>query len=81
MKKTLLTSVIALGFTGAVFAQATAPTDFASVDTNMDTAISLEEAQVAWPDLTAEAFAAADTDGNGSLSAEEYNALIAANAS
>ena len=43
-------------------------------------AVRLTEAQVAWPDLTEEAFTAADTDGNGELSAEEYDALVAASA-
>ncbi|MBJ7579174.1 hypothetical protein JHC09_14930 [Devosia sp. MC532] len=80
MKKTLLTSVIALGLTSAAFAQVATPTDFASVDTDADSAISIAEAQVAWPDLTPEAFAAADTDGNGALSAEEYDVLLAASA-
>lgn len=80
MKKTLLTSIIALGLTSAALAQSAVPTDFASVDTDMDMAISITEAQVAWPDLTPEAFAAADTDGNGTLSADEYDALLQATA-
>ncbi|WP_281351177.1 hypothetical protein [Devosia marina] len=33
---------------------------------------------MAWPDLTEDAFAAADTDGNGELSADEYDILVAA---
>ncbi|MFC3703978.1 hypothetical protein ACFOOL_04335 [Devosia honganensis] len=78
MKKIVLTSLFALGLSTAVMAQAA--TDFASVDTDANGSVSLAEAQVAWPDLTEEAFNAADTDGNGELSADEYDALAAANA-
>lgn len=76
MKKIVLTSLFAIGLSSAALAQAA--TDFASVDTDANGSISLEEAQVAWPDLTEEAYKAADTDGNGELSVEEYDALVAA---
>lgn len=78
MKKIVLTSLFALGLTGAALAQAA--TDFASVDTDVSGGVSLTEAQVAWPDLTEEAFTAADLDASGDLSAEEYDALAAASA-
>jgi hypothetical protein len=78
MKKIVLTSLFALGLTTAALAQAA--TDFVSVDTDVSAGVSLAEAQVAWPDLTEEAFTAADIDGNGDLSAEEYDALVAASA-
>ena len=78
MKKIVLTSLFALGLSSAAMAQAA--TDFASVDTDANGGVSLTEAQVAWPDLTEEAFTAADTDGNGELSAEEYDAYVAASA-
>ena len=77
MKKIVLTSLFALGLSGAAFAQAGA-TDFATVDADLSGGISLEEAQVAWPDLTAEAFAGADTDANGELSPAEYEVLVSA---
>jgi hypothetical protein len=51
-----------------------------SIDADVSGGISLTEAQVAWPDLTEEAFTAADTDANGELSAEEYDVLVAASA-
>ncbi|MGV3574542.1 MAG: hypothetical protein ACO1O4_05305 [Devosia sp.] len=76
MKKIVLSSLILFGLSGAAMAQAA--TDFASVDTDANGGVSLAEAQVAWPDLTQEAFTGADTDGNGELSAEEYDALVAA---
>lgn len=79
MKKIILTSLFALGLSTAAMAQAA--TDFTSVDTDANGGISYAEAVVAWPDLTEEAFAAADLDGNGELSAEEYDALVAAAAS
>ena len=78
MKKIVLTSLFALGLSGAAMAQAA--TDFASVDTDVNGGVSLAEVQVAWPDLTEEAFTAADTDGNGELSAEEYEAYLATTA-
>lgn len=76
MKKIVLSSLILVGLSGAAMAQAA--TDFATVDTDASGGVSLVEAQAAWPDLTAEAFASADIDGNGELSAEEYGALVAA---
>ena len=76
MKKIVLSTLVVLGLSTAAFAQAA--TDFASVDSDASGAVSLEEAQAAWPDLTAEAFAAADTDANGELSAEEYGLLASA---
>ncbi|MHB1109659.1 MAG: EF-hand domain-containing protein [Devosia sp.] len=76
MKK-LLVSIVALGFSTAAMAQAA--TDFASVDTDTSGDISLTEAQVVWPDLTEDAYKAADIDQSGSLSQEEYDAYLAAN--
>lgn len=76
MKKIVLSSLILVGLSGAAMAQAA--TDFATVDTDASGGVSLVEAQAAWPGLTAEAFASADIDGNGELSAEEYGALVAA---
>ena len=76
MKKIILTSIFALGLSGAAMAQAA--TDFVAVDTDANGGVSYEEALVTWPDLTEEAFAAADLDGNGELSSEEYDALTAA---
>ena len=76
MKKIVLSTLVVLGLSTAAFAQAA--TDFASVDSDANGSISLAEAQVAWPDLTAEAFGAADIDASGELSAEEYEALASA---
>jgi len=76
MKKIILSSLVVLGLSSAAFAQAA--TDFTSVDTDVSGGVSLAEAQLAWPDLTEEAFVAADIDANGELSAEEYDALVAA---
>lgn len=79
MKKIILTSLFALGLSGAAMAQDA--TDFATVDADASAGISMAEAQAAWPDLTVEAFSAADLDGNGELSADEYASLTAAAAS
>jgi len=74
MKKIVLSSLVLLGLSTAAMAQAA--TDFTTVDTDASGAVSLAEAQIAWPDLTEEAFAAADLDGNGELSADEYATLL-----
>ncbi len=49
--------------------------EFTDVDSNEDGVISMDEATAAMPDLTDDAFAAADTDGDGSLNAEEFAAM------
>lgn len=76
MKKIILSSLVVLGMSTAAFAQA--GLDFATVDGDASGGISLVEAQAAWPDLTEEAFTAADVDASGELSAEEYAAVTAA---
>ena len=76
MKKIVLSTLVVLGLSSAAYAQAA--TDFVAVDTDVSGAVSLEEAQAVWTDLTPEAFAAADTDANGELSAEEYALLASA---
>lgn len=75
MKKLLIT-VAAIGLSSAAFAQAAAIT-FASVDTDTSAGVSLAEAQVAWPDLTQEAYDAADTNKDGQLDQAEFDAYVA----
>lgn len=75
MKKIILSSLVVLGLSTAAFAQVAI--DFTTVDGDVSGGISLTEAQVAWPDLTEEAFTAADVDASGELSADEYAALAA----
>jgi len=70
--------ILALGVAGLMAAPALAQTpDFASVDADGNTMVSLEESTAAGLPWTAEQFAAADTNGDGSLSAEEFAAAIA----
>ena len=76
MKKIILSSLVVLGLSTAAFAQAA--TDLTSVDTDASGTVSFTEASTAWPGLTQEAFDAADLDTSGDLSAEEYDALVAA---
>lgn len=75
MKKIVLSTLVVLGLSSAAFAQAA--TDFATVDADASGGVTLAEAQVAWPELTEEAFTAADIDANGELSAEEYATVAA----
>jgi len=75
MKKILI-AVAAIGLSTAAFAQ-TAAITFASVDTDTSGGVTLAEAQVAWPDLTQEAFDAADTSKDGQLDQAEFDAYVA----
>lgn len=59
-------------------ALAQTPTDFADVDTDANGAISWDEASAVLPNLTEDAFKAADTDTSGDLSEEEYLKLLSA---
>ena len=68
MKLNAVRMLIIAGFAGTAMAQAM-PT-FEEVDTNSDGMISQEEAAA----IEGLDFATADTDQNGSLSVEEYNA-------
>ena len=71
MKKLLLALSI-LGFSGAhALAQ---EKDFTKVHANADGMVSMEEATAARWTWTAEQFAAADADGDGSLNADEFTA-------
>ncbi len=63
---------------GTIFVSSTvfAAADFATADVNADGQVSMEEAAVRIPEMTAEQFKAADADGDGSLSAAEYAAAM-----
>jgi hypothetical protein len=77
MKKTLaLATAFAFLSTGA-FAQVAS--DFATVDADTSGDVSLAEANTLWPDLTAELYAAADTNGDGKVDQAEYEVFLAAN--
>ncbi|QAZ68962.1 LysM peptidoglycan-binding domain-containing protein [Solidesulfovibrio carbinolicus] len=57
------------------------PTGFPKVDYNKDGRVIFEELIVVFPDLTVEEFLAADADGNGTLSDQEYGRFREARAS
>lgn len=79
MIKHVLIGITALGLAaGPALAQDTTTPTFTSLDTDTSASISLVEAQVAWPDLSAEAFAAADTNADGVLDQAEFDAYVAA---
>jgi hypothetical protein len=78
MKKLLVpVLVLGLGFSTAALAQLA--TDFVAVDVDASGDVSLAEAQTVWADLTAEAWAGADTNGDGVVDQAEYEAVLAAN--
>lgn len=65
--------------TTAAFLAAFALPAFAqTMDADGDGAVTLEEAQAAYPDITADSFAAMDSDADGVLSAEEVTAATEA---
>jgi len=77
MKKLVLALAL-LGLAGApAYAQTTTAPEFASVDTNGDGQVSMEDIKAAGVELTEEQFAAADIDGSGSLSEDEYKTATA----
>lgn len=49
--------------------------EFTEVDTDESGTISMDEAVAAMPDLTEDAFAAADTDSDGELNPDEFAAM------
>jgi hypothetical protein len=61
----------------AAFAQVAS--DFATVDADASGDVTLAEANTLWPDLTAELYAAADTNGDGKVDQAEYEVFLAAN--
>jgi Ca2+-binding EF-hand superfamily protein len=71
MKKILITAA-ALSTFAVASAFAAAPA-FEEVDANGNGTISFEELAVVMPDTSQTQFAAADLDGSGELSADEYN--------
>ena len=77
MKKILaLAAAFALVSTAA-FAQVAS--DFATVDADASGDVTLAEANTLWPDLTAELYAAADTNGDSKVDQAEYEVFLAAN--
>ncbi|UJQ93657.1 hypothetical protein [Mariluticola halotolerans] len=74
MNKTLLSLAAAFALTGAAIAQ---DATFADIDTDQSGDLSFAELTVTMPDLTMEAFTAADVDANGAISEEEYATLSA----
>lgn len=71
--KYMLATVAALGISFSAHAQIL---DFAAIDVDQSGTITLEELQVAVPDVTVEQFTAADADGSGDLTPEELATII-----
>ncbi len=61
-------------FAAGLLAASTAMADMAAVDQNGDGMASYEEIAAVYPDVTEEAFAGMDTNGDGSLDADEMMA-------
>jgi hypothetical protein len=76
MKKLFIT-LAAIGMSSAAFAQMAAAPTFASVDADTSGGVTLAEAQAVWPELTQEAFTAADTSADGQLDQAEFDTYVA----
>lgn len=50
--------------------------DMSSVDANADGMVSMEEAQAAYPEMTAEQFSEIDSNGDGAIDDSEMTAAI-----
>jgi EF hand domain-containing protein len=77
MKKLALlaaASIVAAGFGTAAMAQS-ADDAFTKADANKDGKVTMEEAQGAYPTLTADLFAKADANSDQSLDAAEFGTL------
>jgi hypothetical protein len=68
----ILATLTVVAFTAPALAQAM---DFVTIDADASGTVTWEEVQAALPDLTEEAFTAADADGSGDLSEEEFAAI------
>ncbi len=77
MKKLALVLAASALTATTAFAEGEAPV---VADADGNTTFSLAEVQAAYPNVTEEAFKAADTDASGELSAEELAAAVEAGA-
>src|SRR5690606_6753059 len=75
MKNLIIPAVFVLGL-GVSGAMAQMASDFVAVDADQSGDVTLAEAQAIWPDLTEEAYAAADTSGDGMVDQAEYTAFL-----
>jgi len=77
MRKHIVIGFAALGLmAGSALAQTTPPS-FATADSDTSASVSLAEAQAIWPEITQDAFSAADTNMDGALDQAEYDTYVA----
>ena len=72
--KSALFATLFAGVSGVAMAQAV---EFATVDTDSDGMLSMEEVKTLLPDLTDEQLIIADANGDGMLDEAEYQVLTA----
>ena len=77
MRKHIVIGFAALGLmAGSALAQTTPPS-FATADSDTSASVSLAEAMAIWPEITQDAFSAADTNMDGALDQTEYDTYVA----
>jgi hypothetical protein len=77
MRKHLVIGIAALGLVAGPALAQTTPPSFATADSDTSASVSLAEAMAIWPDITQDAFTAADTNMDGALDQTEYDAYVA----
>ena len=77
MRKHIVIGLTAFGLmAGSALAQTTPPS-FATADSDTSASVSLAEAMAIWPEITQDAFSAADTNMDGALDQTEYDTYAA----
>jgi hypothetical protein len=77
MRKHIVIGLTAFGLmAGSALAQTTPPS-FATADSDTSASVSLAEAMAIWPEITQDAFSAADTNMDGALDQTEYDTYVA----
>jgi hypothetical protein len=77
MRKHLVIGIAALGLLAGPALAQTTPPSFATADSDTSASVSLAEAMAIWPDITQDAFTAADTNMDGALDQTEYDTYVA----
>jgi hypothetical protein len=77
MRKHLVIGIAALGLVAGPALAQTTPPSFATADSDTSASVSLAEAMAIWPDITQDAFTAADTNMDGALDQTEYDTYVA----
>ena len=77
MRKHIVIGLTAFGLMASSALAQTTPPSFATADSDTSASVSLAEAMAIWPEITQDAFSAADTNMDGALDQTEYDTYVA----